>query len=83
MVKMMNKLYANFNSFRCNCPKCKYDLIGTIDLKKLADQISYDCEDLEEGSLRTLSYEFRCKKCNQIICKNISAFKQKSILIVE
>lgn len=79
----MNNLYVNFNIFRCYCDKCRSDLISSLDLRNLSKEISYKCSNLEEESIKNISYSFKCKKCNHVVHKNIIVLRQKSILIAE
>lgn len=80
----MTKLYANFNFFKVKCDKCNCDLSVNMNLKKLAEQISYECNDLtEESSNKKLSYAFKCPGCNKIVNCNLSIERRKSVLIVE
>lgn len=80
----MTKLYANFNFLKLRCNECNINLLSDIDLKKLAEHISYECSDLtEEANNRTLSYAFKCQKCKRIIKRDLSIERRKNILIVE
>ena len=80
----MTKLYANFNFLKLRCNECNINLLSDTNLMKLADQISYECDDLtEESNNRKLSYAFKCPICNKIVNRTLNVERRKSILIVE
>lgn len=76
-------MYVNFNFLRINC-KCGYDIAANLDLKKLAEQVLDEYNDLTvDSSNRKLFYVFKCPNCKKIVNRDLSVERRNSILIVE
>lgn len=79
----MTNLYPNFNFLRLHCTFCKCDLITKIDLKKLSEQIVYECSDLKKEHIRFLNYCFKCDNCQKINSRNLNVWRVNNILFVD
>lgn len=79
----MIKLYPNLNFLNVRCGECGSNVLSVEDLKKLAEQIVYDCYDIKHDETRYVSYDFKCKKCQKKISRNLIVERVNSILIVE
>lgn len=79
----MTNLYPNFNFLKARCDSCGKDILTDFDLRRLSQQIVFECNDLHHGDTRILSYAFECKTCKKIIKRNLSIERVYNVLIID